>query len=157
MLIKRRNKRATTVQYCINALTIMEPFFRFSEPVLLGSVMKHIASAKLELGYADSKIDAVGIRNATNFEVFENDLMVDVSNLLLLGQIWRVIEIIRGNQPKSQTRNVAMELDRKIKSLAGKINQRGEFTPIPLQRLIQMQLGSILVIADVLSNGVSWS
>ena len=37
-------------------------------------------------------------------------------------------------------------------ALAKKINCRGGFTPIPLQKLIKMQLGSILIIAEILSN-----
>jgi hypothetical protein len=37
-------------------------------------------------------------------------------------------------------------------ALAKKINRRGGFVPIPLQKLVKMQLGSILIIADVLAN-----
>ena len=152
LLEKRREKRGATIQYCLNVLTKLEPFFSFSDPVLLGSVLKHLANAKLELEFADSKIQAAGNRDATNFEVFENDLMVDVTNLLLLGQIWRVGETISCNQLKSQKGNMAERINRKIMALAKKINCRGGFTPIPLQKLIKMQLGSILIIADILSN-----
>jgi hypothetical protein len=152
LLLKRRKKRALTIQYCINVLTKLEPFFRFSDPLLLGSVLKHVANAKLELEAAGSKIQAAGNRNATNFEKFENDLMVDIANLLLLGQIWRVLETIRGNQPKSHIGNMAANIDRKVMVLAKKIKCRGGFTLIPLQKLIKMQLGSILIIAEILSN-----
>ena len=153
LLEKRRKKRAATIQYCINVLTKLEPFFCLSDPLLLGSVLKHVANAKLELDFVDSKIQAVENRNATNFEVFENDLMVDVADLLLLGQIWRVTETIRCNQGKRQTGNITVRTDRKIMALAKKISWRGGFVPIPLQKLVKMQLGSILIIADVLSNG----
>jgi len=78
--------------------------------------------------------------------------MVDVADLLLLGQVWRVAETIRGNQTKTETGNVASEIDGKIMALAKETNRRGGFTPIPLQKLVRMQLGSILVIADVLTN-----
>ncbi len=152
LLEKRREKRAAVVQYCINVLTKMEPFFCLSDPLLLGSVLKHVANAKLELETADSKIRDAGNRNATNFEVFENDLMVDVADLLLMGQIWRVTETICRTQRKSQTENIIVEIDRKIMALAKKINRRGGFVSIPLQKLIKMQLGSILIITDVLSN-----
>jgi hypothetical protein len=153
LLEKRRKKRADTIQYCINVLTKLEPFFRLSDPLLLVSVLKHVANAKLELEFAASGKKAAGDRNATNFEVFENDLMVDIGDLLLLGQVWRVTETIRRNQRKSQTGNIALRTDGKIMALAKKINYRGGFVPIPLQKLIKMQLGSLLIIADILSNG----
>jgi len=151
LLEKRREKRAATIDYCIDVLTKLEPFFRFSDPVLLGSVLKHVASAKLELEVAEAKRQAVENRDATNFEVFENDLMVDVTDLLLLGQVWRVAETIRANQSKTKAGNITARIDRKIRALAKKINGQGGFAPIPLQKLIKMQLGSILVIADVLT------
>jgi hypothetical protein len=153
LLEERRKKRAATIQYCINVLSRLEPFFCLSDPLLLGSVLKHVANAKLELESADTKIHAAGDRKATNFEVFENDLMVDVANLLLMGQIWRVTKTIQCNQRKSQTGNMAARINRKILALAKKINYRGGLAPIPLQKLVKMQLGSILIIADVLTNG----
>jgi hypothetical protein len=152
LLEERREKRVATVQYCIDVLTELEPFFRFSDPLLLSSVLKKVATAKLELESAEARIQAAGSRNATNFEVFENDLMVDVANLLLLGQLWRVTKTIQRNQRRSQMRNIASRIDGKILALAKKINRRGGFVPIPLQKLVKMQLGSILIIADVLAN-----
>ena len=152
VLGKRRKKRAATINYCINVLTKLEPVFCLSDPLILGSVLKHVANAKLELEFADAKIQAAGNRNATNFEVFENDLMVDVADLLLFGQVWRVAETIRANQRKQQAENTE-RIDRKIAALAKKTNCRGGFAPIPLQKLIRMQLGTILIIADVLQNG----
>jgi hypothetical protein len=151
LLKERRKKRGATIQYCLDVLTKLEPFFRFSDPLLLGSVLKHVANAKLELSFAASKIQAAGTRNATNLEVFENDLMIDVADLLLLGQVWRVTETIRGNQ-RSQTENIAARINRKILTLDKKINDQGGFVTIPLQKTVKMQLGSILIIADVLSR-----
>jgi hypothetical protein len=153
LLENRRKKRAATIQYCLDVLNKLEPFFSLSDPVLLGSLLRHVVDAKLELEIAESRIRAEGNPNATNFEVFENDLMVDVDDLLLLGQVWRVTEIIRRSQRESQTRNMAGRIDRKIMALAKKINYRGDFMPIPLQKLVKMQLGSVLVVADVLSKG----
>jgi hypothetical protein len=152
LLARRRKKRAAAIEYCINVLTKMEPFFSLSDPLLLGSVLKKVATAKLELESAEARIQAAGSRNATNFEIFDNDLMVDVANLLLLGQLWRVTETIQRNQRRSQMRNIASRIDGKILALAQKINRRGGFVPIPLQKLVKMQLGSILIIADVLAN-----
>jgi hypothetical protein len=152
LLEKRREKRADIINYCIDVLTNLEPFFCFSDPVLLGSLLKHVASAKLELELAEAKRQAVEKRDATNFEVFENDLMVDVADLLLLGQVWRVAETIHVNQSKTEAENVAAGIDGKIVALAKKTACRGGFVPIPLQKIVKMQLGSILVIADVLTN-----
>ena len=153
LLKKRRAKRTATIDYCINVLTKLEPVFCFSDPVLLGSVLKHVASAKLELELADAKISVAENRGATNFEVFENDLMVDVADLLLLGQICHVAETISGNQSETEAENIASEVYRKIVALADETSRRGKFTPIPLQKLVRMQLGSILIIADILANG----
>jgi hypothetical protein len=150
LLKERRKKRGATIQYCLDVLTKLEPFFRFSDPLLLGSVLKHVANAKLELAFATSKMQAAGNRNATNLEVFENDLMVDVADLLLLGQVWRVTETIRGNQ--SQAGKMAARINRKIVTLDKKITGQGGFLAIPLQKTIKMQLGSILIIADVLAR-----
>jgi hypothetical protein len=152
LLEERRKKRAATVQYCIDVLTELEPFFSLSDPLLLGSVLKKVANVKLDLESAEARVQAAGSRNATNFEVFENDLMVDVANLLLLGQLWRATETIQRNQRTSQLGNMASRIDGKILALAKKINRRGGFVPIPLQKLVKMQLGSILIIADVLAN-----
>ena len=151
LLEKRREKRAATISYCIDVLNELEPLFCFSDPVLLGAVLKHVASAKWELEFSEAKIQAAGKRAATNFEVYENDLMVDVADLLLLGQVWRVAETIRVNQSKTQADIITARVDRKITTLSKKTNARGGFTPFPLQKLIRMQLGSILIITDVLS------
>jgi len=152
LLEKRREKRAATISYCIDALNELEPLFCFSDPVLLGSVLKHVAGAKLDLEFSEAKIKATGNRAATNFEVFENALILNVNDLLLLGQVWRVAETIRVNQTKTQAETIAARIDRKIMALAKKTNVQGGFTPFPLNKLIKMQLGSILIIADILSN-----
>jgi hypothetical protein len=122
--------------------------------VLLGSVLKHVASAKLELEFADAKIQPARNRDATNLEVFENDLMVDLADLLLLGQLWHVAKTICVSQRKTRTGTILQQ------GLTGKswlLIRRppfGEDSRQFLQKLIGMQLGSILIIADVLANGV---
>ena len=151
----RRKKRANTLEYCINVLNVLEPFFSLSDPVLLGSVLKHVANAKLELENAHSESTKMEKKtNATNFEVFENDLMVDVADLLLIGQIRRVTETIHRNIKKRKTEYIIERIDNKLVTLAKKINKQGEFKLIPLQKLVKMQLGSILIVADVLSNSM---
>ncbi len=152
LLENRRAKRTATIDYCIDVLTKLEPVFCFSDPVLLGSVLKHTASAKLELELAGAKISAAENRFATNIEVFENDLMVDIADLLLYGQVWHVAETIRINKSTAEAENIASIINKKILTFAKEINRRGKFTRIPLQKLIKMQLGSILIIADILAN-----
>jgi len=114
--------------------------------------LKHVASAKLELELAGAKISAAENRFATNFEVFENDLMVDIADLLLYGQVWHVAETIRTNKNTAEVGNIASIISKKILTFAKEINRRGKFTQIPLQKLIKMQLGSILILADILAN-----
>ena len=151
----KRKKRANTIEYCINVLNVLEPFFSLSDPVLLGSVLKHVANAKLELENAHSESTKMEEKsNATNFEVFENDLMVDIADLLLIGQIRRVTETIHRNIKKRKTEYIIERIDNKLVTLAKKINKQGEFKLIPLQKLVKMQLGSILIVADVLSNSM---
>lgn len=153
VLQNRRDKIANTIEYCTEVLNVLEPFFKFCDPVLLGSVLKHVANAKLDLENTNSERKTEKNPNATNFEVFENDLMVDVANLLLIGQIRRVTETIDRNIKKISTGHIIERTDKKIVDLAQKIDSRGEFKLIPLQKLVKMQLGSILIVADVLSNG----
>lgn len=153
ILQTRRKKIANTIEYCIDVLNVLEPFFSFCDPVLLGSVLKHVANAKLDLENADPETKVKKNPNATNFEVFENDLMVDVSDLLLIGQIRRVTENIHRAITENNAEHMIERIDKKIVALAQKIDNRGEFKPIPLQKLVKMQLGSILIVADVLSNG----
>lgn len=152
LLEQRRKKRAATIQYCIDLLNRIEPFFSLCDPVLLGSVLKHVANAKVELENTGPKVKSEKTQNATNFEVFENDLMVDIADLLLIGQVWRVTETIRRNQSKNKMGNMRGMTNRKIINLAKKIDLRGRFVQIPLQKLVKMQLGSILIIADILSK-----
>ena len=150
-----RNKRKEAVQLCIDVLNNLESLFSLCDPVLLGSVLKHVAGAKLELEVASLKSKNDGGAMATNFDVFENDVMIDVANLLLIGQVWRVIYIIKnnyGSQIQNRIDKQVERLDNEIVTIADKVNRHGKFVPIPLQKLVKMQLGSILVIADVLSN-----
>ncbi len=61
-----------------------------------------------------SKIDEEKNPNATNYEVFENDLMVDISDLLLIGQVWRVTENIHRNIKDGKTGYMIERIDQKI-------------------------------------------
>ena len=152
LLKQRKQKRNNIIQYCIEFLTEIEPSFSFSDPLILNSVLKHVANAKIALEFSDLTIQSSENRKATNFEFYENDLMVDVEDLLLIGQLWRIADSIRHNQTKLVAEKLVSRLDKKLITLNKKIIQRGGFIPLSLQKLIRMQLGSILIIADVLST-----
>jgi hypothetical protein len=153
LLENKKRKNRVNVQYYEELLSKLEPFFAFSNPLLLNSVLKSVASAKLRLEDSVSKKKPDEDRKATNFEVFENDVMVDISDLLLLGQIWRAAKYISTTN-ETQTISLMKTVDQKMSALAESINRRGRFVPIPLQKLVKMQLGSTLVIADVLLNNL---
>jgi len=153
LLENKKRKNLVNVQYYEELLSKLEPFFAFSNPLLLISVLKSVASAKLLLEDSASKKKPVEDRKATNFEVFENDIMADIADLLLLGQIWRVAKYISTTK-ETQTMSLMKTVDKKIGALAESISRRGRFVPIPIQKLVKMQLGSTLVIADVLLNSV---
>ena len=153
LLKKKKRKNRVNMQYYEELLSKLEPFFAFSNPLLLNSVLKSVASAKLRLEDPVSKKKPSEDRKATNFEVFENDIMVDISDLLLLGQIWRVAKYISTTN-ETQTISLMKTVDQKMSALAKSISRRGRFVPIPLQKLVKMQLGSTLVIADALLNSL---
>jgi hypothetical protein len=154
VLEDKKRKSLVRVQYYEELLSKLEPFFAFSNPLLLNSVLKSVADAKLLV--ADSALNKKPVedRKATNFEVFESDIMVDVYDLLLLGQIWRVAKYIFSTTRATQTMSLMKAVDQKMGALAESINARGRFVPIAIQKLVKMQLGSTLVIADVLLNNV---
>lgn len=150
-LIKTRNKkRNKTIEYSINLLSQIEPLFPLSDSLILNSVLKYIANAKIAIDFDTLKNQDIKNRKATNFEVFENDLMIDIEDMLLLGQIWQVVNSIQKNQQKNKTTKYITKINRKLLQLNKKINQKSEFKPIPIKKLIKMQLASILIIADVL-------
>jgi hypothetical protein len=152
LLENAKRKNLVNMQYYEELLSKLEPFFAFSNPLLLNSVLKSVANAKLLLEDSASKKKPAENRKATNFEVFENDVMTDISDLLLLGQIWRVAKYIFSTTRKTQTMNLMKTVDQKMSALAESVSRRGKFVPIPLQKLVKMQLGSMLIISDVLSN-----
>ncbi|MBN1245993.1 hypothetical protein JXA31_10415 [Candidatus Bathyarchaeota archaeon] len=152
LLENKKRKNLVNMQYYEELLSKLEPFFAFSNPLLLNSVLKSVASTKLLLEDSASKKKPVDNRKATNFEVFENDVMADISDLLLLGQIWRVAKYIFSTTRKAQTMNLIKTVDQKMGALAESVSRRGRFVPMPIQKLVKMQLGSTLVIADVLLN-----
>jgi len=154
LLESKKRKNLVNVQYYEELLGKLEPFFAFSNPLLLNSVLKSVASAKLLLEDSVSKKKPVEDHKATNFEVFENDIMADINDLLLLGQIWRVANYVFSTTKETRTISLMKTVDQKMSTLSESISRRVRFVPIPLQRLVKMQLGSTLVIADVLLNSV---
>jgi len=152
LLQDRRNTEQTTAQYCIEILAKLESFFNVADPVLLNSLMKNVSTAIMTLEHDELRKQRATERNATNFEVFENDIMVGVTNLLLLGQLWRVATTINQNKKEPQIMSLVNELEHKIKVFAEKTQNQGAFKALPIKKLVKMQLGSILIIADILAN-----
>ncbi len=152
LLQKRKNKERENTQYCLECLAKLEPYFNVADPVLLNSLMKHLSIAILSSEQDELQKQHARDRYATNFEIFDKDIMIDVENMLLLGQVWRVAETIRQTIKANWLNELDTELENKIIVLAEKSKARGGFETRPLQKLVQMQLGSILIIADVLSG-----
>jgi len=155
LLENKKRKNLVNMQFYEQLLSKLEPFFALSNPLLLNSLLKSIASAKVLLeDSAAKKKKPIEDRKATNFEIFENDIMADINDLLLLGQIWRTANYIFSTTKKNQTPSLMKMVDQKMSALAKSISRRGRFVPIPLQKLVKMQLGSTLIIADVLLNNL---
>jgi hypothetical protein len=152
LLQGRKSKERETVQYCLEYLAKLEPHFNVADPVLLNSLMKHLSTAILAMEHDEIQEQHAHDLYATNFEIFDKDVMVEISNMLLLGQVWRIAETIRQTIKETWLCDLNVSLERKITLMAEKNKIRGRFKALPLQKLIQMQLGSILIIADILAK-----
>jgi len=79
--------------------------------------------------------------------------MINISNLLLLGQIWRGVTDVQRNQTQSgMLQKSIRDIDRKIFDLSEKVKLKGGFKLYSLQKLVKMQLGSLLLISDFISG-----
>ena len=154
LLLERKNKESLTVQYCLECLAKLEPHFNVADPVLLNSLMKHLSTAILTMEHDELQEHHAHDRYATNYEVFDKDVMINVANMFLLGQVWRVAETIRQTTKERWLNDLSAILENKITLLAEKNKIHGGFEPLPLQKLVQMQLGSILIIAEILSRNL---
>ena len=152
VLEDNKRKSLIRVQYYEELLSKLEPYFAFSNPLLLNSVLKSVADAKLLSVDSNLKKKPAEDRKATNFEVFENDIMADIYDLLLIGQIWRVSKYISSATKAPQVNHLMKQVNHKMNALAESLNTRGKFVPLPIQKLVKMQLGSTLIVADVLMN-----
>lgn len=152
LLKKSEIKKSDNFYYCIDLLKKIEPFFPLANSLLLNSVLKTLANTKISLYFTVLKIQSIKDRYATNFELYENGIMVDIENLLILGQIWRIIKNISEFRKNNEILSLLKQVNKMILLLVKDISLAGKFEPIPLQRLIKMQLGSILIIADILAK-----
>jgi len=152
LLKKSELTKTKNVQYCVDILKKIEPFFNSANYLLLNSVLKTIANTKMSLNYETTKIRSIEDRNATNFELFENNVMVHMENLIRLGQIWRIMKNIYDTEKNAKILKLLKQIDIKISKQIKKINLKAQFEPIPIQRLIKMQVGSILIITDILAS-----
>ena len=146
--IRKKNR----VKYSIKLINLIEDYAKLADPLLLDAAEKHIANAQNSLDHEKNLLEITEDRNASNTEIFENDVIADLFDLFFLGQIWRVAESIcvKGGAPKiCQLMETA---DLEIKSMAKSVQERGAFYHVPIRTSVKMQLGSILIIADELAK-----
>jgi hypothetical protein len=154
VITERNQKKQARVEYSQKILDRLYPLATFADPLLLDVAQKHIQNAKSSVAHEKRMLNVTPERLATNAEVFENEVLADVFDLFLLGQIWRLTDsiCIRGGGTKACRLMDACNLE--IKLLAKSIQDRGNFYHVPIRNSVRMQLGSILIIADVLNKGL---
>ncbi|HDS59038.1 MAG TPA: hypothetical protein ENN54_01920 [Thermoplasmatales archaeon] len=86
----------------------------------------------------------------TRGEVLEGELLADLSDLFLLGHLWRVAESICIKGGMGSLCRVMDSVNLEIISLAKSVQKRGQFYQVPLRTAVKMQLGSLLIIAEAL-------
>jgi len=152
-LIQRRyNRKKTRVDYSRRLLDKIKDYENLADPLLLTSAKKHIENAELSLEHEKRILEKSDDKIVTKADVFENSVIEDLFDLFFLGQIWRVTESIcvKGGNPKICRLMETADLE--IKSLAKSVQERGSFYHVPIRKSVQMQLGSILIIAEALKN-----
>ena len=151
-LEKKKQTTQSTFQFCENHLFQMEPYFPFANPLVLNSVLKQYATEKVAIEHIRKQKIKVHDRKATFLEIFENEIMFNITNLNLLGQIWRVTEqiYIKTNDPKIY--DLLNKIDQKISKINTELLSQGSFNPIPINRLIKMQIGTTLIITELLDQ-----
>ena len=152
MMLERHRRKKNRVKYSLKIINLIKEFSDLADPVLLDSAEKHLANAQTSLDHEKSILDKTEDKIVKNSEVFENEVLTDIFDLFFLGQIWRVAEsiCIKGGNPKiCQLMDSA---DIEIKTLGKNVQERGGFYQLPIRNSVKMQLASILIIAEALSN-----
>lgn len=152
MIKERYERKKIRVDYCTTFMNDIQKHAEAANQLLYSFAQKHIANAIASLHHEERIIQYAKDKFVTNAEVFENEVLEDFFDLYFLGQIWRVAESIC---VKGGMKNICknMELaDIEIKSLAKSIQERGLFFRVPIRKMVKMQLGSILYIAEELKS-----
>jgi len=152
LMKERHNRNKNRVKYSMRLLSILKEYSHLADPLLYDVAQKHVANAQLSLEHEKRILPKTEDRIATNAEVFENEVIADLFDLFFLGQTWRVAEsiCIKGSFPKICRLMDSSDLE--IKSLGKSVQERGSFYQPPIRNSVKMQLGSILIIAEVLKN-----
>ena len=152
MIQQRYKRKKSRLEYSIKLLDKLKEYENMADPILISSAKKHITNAQLSLEHEKRILEKAEDKTITKAEKFENSVLEDLFDLFFLGQIWRVTEniCIKGGAPKICQLMETSDLE--IKSLAKSVQERGAFYHIPIRNSVKMQLGSILIIAEVLKN-----
>jgi len=152
VLTDRYNRKKNRVKYSIKLINLMENYSDLANPILLDVAEKHVANAQISLDHEKRILEKTEDKILTNSEVFENEVMADIFDLFFLGQIWRVAEsiCIKGGNPKICS--LMDSLDIELKTIEKNTQVRGKFYQLPIRNSVKMQIGSILIIAEVLKN-----
>jgi len=153
ILEAKYERNLNVLRYSIRMMGKMDEFKEMADQVLFDSAKKHVQNARTSLEHDKKMLSNLEERYATNAELYENEVMADIFDLFFLGQIWRVSEsiCIQGGGVKPCRLMEKTNLD--IKTLAKSVQSRGGFYHLPIQKSIQMQLGSLLIMADELLKG----
>jgi len=146
--IRKKNR----VEYSIKLINKIKKYSSLADPYLLDIAEKHVENAKQSLIHEKRVLDHTENKKITNAEVFENEVIADLFDLFFLGQIWRVAESICIKGGANSICRLMGSLDIEIKSLGKSVQDRGGFYQLPIRSSVQMQLGSILIIAEALKN-----
>ncbi|MBU0498011.1 MAG: hypothetical protein KKC68_02765 [Candidatus Thermoplasmatota archaeon] len=152
VLQERNTRKKSRLEYSIKLLNRLKPYAEFADQILYDAAQKHIINAQASLDHEQRIITFTDERVATNAEVFENEVLSDLFDLFFLGQLWRVTDSICIKGVSLKICHLMEAVDIELKGLAKSIQDRGSFYQLPLQTSVKMQLGSILIIADLLKT-----
>jgi hypothetical protein len=149
---ERYLRKKSRLKYSIKLLNILRNHTELADPLLLDVAEKHVVNAQNSLDHEKKLLLKTEEKIVTKAEIFENVVLADLFDLFFMGQIWRVAEsiCIKGGVP--EICQLMESLDIEIKSLGKSVQERGKFYQLPIKNSVKMQLGSILIIADVLKN-----
>jgi len=149
---ERYYRKKNRLKYSIRLINLIKDYANLADPLLLDVAEKHMANAQNSLDHEKRVLTVTEDKIASNAEVFENEVIADLFDLFFLGQIWRVAESICIKGSNTKICQVMETTDIEIKSLGKSVQERGSFYQFPIRSSVKMQLGSILIIAEVLKN-----